>query len=137
MLREQHALLPCVSIHTFSALPKATPTPPAAPAPRCLYVWQEFLCSTQLGFCNTYSNRNRVELGQVWAQGGHWDMWGCQAGWEMRASHATTWKFTSVQCLSSILTEEHFSWATSALFPFQTVNSFPCLSLVLPYATSY
>lgn len=64
-------------------------------------------------------------------------MQGCQAGWEMRASHATTWKFTTVQCLSSILTDEHFSWATSTLFLFQIVNSFNRMSLVLPYAMSY
>lgn len=55
----------------------------------------------------------------------------------MRASHAMTWKFTTVQCLSSILTDEHFSWATSTLFLFQIVNSFNRMSLVLPYAMSY
>lgn len=55
----------------------------------------------------------------------------------MQASHATTWKFTTVQCLSSILTDEHFSWATSTLFLFQIVNSFNRMSLVLPYAMSY
>lgn len=78
-----------------------------------------------------------MELGQVWTQGDHRDVQGCQAGWETWASHATTWKFTTVQCLSSILTDEHFSWATSTLFLFQIVNSFNCMSLVLSHATSY
>lgn len=65
-----------------------------------------------------------MELGQVWTQGDHRDVQGCQAGWETRASHATTWKFTTVQCLSSILTDEHFSWATSTLFLFSDSKFF-------------
>lgn len=44
--------------------------------------------------------------------------------------------YNSVQCLSYILTDQHFSWATFILFLFKK-NSFNCMSLILTYAMSY
>lgn len=45
--------------------------------------------------------------------------------------------YTSVQCLSYLLMDQHFPWATLLLILFKKINSFNCMSLILTCATSY
>ena len=52
-------------------------------------------------------------------------------------SHDDSQVYNSVQCLSYILTDQHFSWATFILFIFKKRNSLTCMSLILTYVMGY
>lgn len=80
---------------------------------------------------------SRAEIDQVGMYGDHKDLCGSRLVLDsVGISRDDLEVYNSVQCLSYILTDQHFSWATFILFLFKK-NSFNCMSLILTYAMSY